>query len=351
MVIRGANTLIKSDELPKFNGKKIKSIYTCYHNSRYTGSKGSRGYEANILFYKCYVDDYEGSVILLKELPDDFKELFGYVENKGDKIFVNHFWFRMSGSGNGGFIDGSIYVRGWASNSTSNSFILYRDVPCYNGKKGEDSKQVIDVNSKLGKKLLSVLNKEYDVDEVTIHDIDWNVLQEGTLDFASLYPYDHTPIQIYDGMVYPDEKLSSWRWLHGMPYRVPDNALEAPVKDFVYPKDRKCLRVWDADNKCHLYLERADEVQAGDTNLITVSFEYKNHELYGSEGNAYCRIRRYRNNEYAKYEIRKVYKGKDISHPVEYFEVKNGEKIGKYELTSHGAFYRIVKIVNSNEDL
>ena len=344
-VERGRNTLIKRDELPKFNGKPISSIYAKYTKSRYFSKEEGGGYGADIMYYDCHVENFgDTEIIRIKELPKEFKDFFGIVENKGQQIFVTNIWIRMSCSGNGSFTDGSVDLDGWHCNATSGSFTLYRDVPYFNGAEAKDNTHVIDENGELGKKFLSVLGKNFKVKEITMGDVDWSGLKEGTLDFATKYPFKHTPIKIIDGMVYRTEKLASWEWLHGMPYRVLDTNLDERGT----PNDRSSIRVWDDLKKQHVYLQQVEEVEAGDENLVIVSFDHKQNDVHGNDVYVYCRIRKLRDDlggDYCRYTIDKV----DNDHwPIQFHSEVNGVK-SKKQRTFKGMFYRIIRTFESME--
>lgn len=327
-------TLIKREELPKFNGKSVKDIYAVYENSRHT----KEGYIADILYYNVYYhpqweDRYKQKRIMVKELPADFHFMGKMIENKGSRVFIRNLSFRESDSANGSFTDESMDINGWAVNSTSGTFNLYRAEPYM---EEPENSYVVDCGSELGKAMLNILNKEYEVEEVEF----WQCgakMEEGSLDFATKYPYEYTPIQVYDGLVYPDEKLPSWRWLHGMPYRVPTDA---------DPKDRTFIRVWDNDNKEHVYLTRATDIEVGDEGLVDVSFSYKQHDIYGVEGNAYCHIRRYNKDhdyEFVSYKVLEILKDGIRC------EVTNSKSGKRKETVWHGGLYRVTRRFSSNE--
>ena len=345
--------LIKYEELPRFNGLHIESIYAEYENSHYGRDEERDFYVADILYYKCYVhhcdcNEYTKNkkrFIVVKDLPKEFDCLFGKVENKGIKTFITNMWFRDSCSGNGSFDDESIHLGGWASNSTTGTLSLYRGTNYYNKPEYAHS---ISTDGGLGRALLNILNKSFKVKEVEFWECGAK-MEEGSLDFACKYPYKHTPIRIIDKLVYPSEKLSSWRKYGYMPYRVPTEAFLN--QDFFGVPDLKHLRVWDEDLKVHLYLERADDLAVGDENLIRLRLAEGQSDVYGNNRLAYCIIDRY--NEscgycYARLTITK--KNKDGSFDYETY--RNGEKMSPRHgngTTRSGYLYRLNKIVNSNE--
>lgn len=352
MCVQSSRTLLKDNEFFKFNGKRIRDIYAVYENSRYATREEGGGYIADILYYNCHVhrhdcgNDYSGksrgkSVLKVKELPVEFKDLFGMVENKGRKVFVTDFCTRERDSSNGSFTDETLDLNGWSSNSTSGNLGLYRG--CEFLEKPENI-FVIDEKSELGQKIANVLGKSFKVKEVEFADCGYK-MEEGSLDFASKYPYAHTPIRIIDGLVYPDEKLPSWRWLqHGMPYRTPNSEIQ---KDFLGYPIKKNLRIWDDKLNAHVYVERVDNAEEGDEDLIRISFSSEHHDLYGYKGNAYCHITRYMSsNDYVKYAVTKIFKTEHS--PVEYAEFRNGLKTGAKNRIEQGVFYRVNRIVRSD---
>lgn len=298
--------LLKSEEYPKFNGHKITSIYMFYENSRYSDTINGRGYIADVLYYKCYYSYYDmekrrtiETHLKVKNLPEPFNLFMGrIIQNKNRNFFVKDFCIRTSTSGHAS-PDNTLSLWGWAGNATTETAHMYRglkmDTP--------ENNYVLDCGTGIGKHILdNIVGKEFQVEEVEFSQCGSKMV-EGSLDFATKFPYAHTPIRIIDGCVYRDEKLPSWRWLHGMPYREPDGR-----------NDRKDIRVWDDNSRCHVYLTKAIDLEVGDTNLVQVNFPYKQHDLYGSEGNAYCNIRQYikeYDHEYVKFEVTK--KAKDGS--------------------------------------
>jgi len=364
MCVCSPKTLITDNELPKFNGKRITSIYAVYENSRYATKEEGGGYIADILYYNCHVHDWDcgidsyskkdkGPAILkVKNLPKEYDGMFGMIENKGVKVFVTNHWFRMRDSSNGSFTDQTLTMGGWASNSTTGSFNLYRGIEYL--QKPENS-YVIDEDSELHNKWKNILGKSFTVEEVEFADVGAK-MKEGSLDFATKYPYPHTPIRIIDGLVYPDEKLSSWRWLNGMPYRVPENKLESfkqGKRIYVFPKSKESLRVWDAEYNAHVYFEKAKDIQVGDV-LVSITFSHDSHEIYGNKGDAYCSIRRYNESlgfEYVKYEVKKIVKDRQYKKEKFIIDIYQGEKVLNKNQESFGEnLYRILMISKSSQE-
>ncbi len=358
MALGNEKTLIKREELPKFNGKRITSIYAVSENSRYDKVDGRNVYHADILYYNCYVHNWEcgkdrftgkdrgPSVLMVKELPKEFQEFFGHVENRGKHNFIKNMWFRLDGSGHADH-DNTLTLDGWEANATRGCFYVYRG---FDWVAKDTGNHVILNDCELAQKIFNVLGKDFEVKEIEFWECGFKS-EEGTLDFATKYPYKHTPIQIIDGIVYRDEKLPSWRWLQrGMPYKVPNDCIDED--GFVKNKDNIC--VWDYVKRCHVYFQRveADELQEGDENLVVLNFSYDRHEMYYSKGNAYCGIRRLNKengSQYCKYLVKKIYKTKKnepFSYPYEVCELRNGKEVFK-ERVSGNDFYRIVKITNS----
>ncbi len=315
MCVCSKETLIRYEELPKFNGKRIESIYAVYENSRYEG----KNYVADILYYNCYIHSWDCNkdqqkILKVKVLPKEFQPLFNLVTNKGKTIFVKYMWFRMDDSANGSFTDQTLDLSGWAGNATESSFSLYRGITF---NQGEDYKYVISNGSALDKSIKDILGHSFKVEEVEFQDCGFKA-EERSLDFATKFPYKHTPIQFIDKLAYPDEKLDSWRWLHGYPYRQPEGMTM-----------KKHLRIWDSDLQVHLYVERVDFSDEAVSDLISISFKSEHHDVYGSESQAYCHIRRYN-------------KGLGYAY-VRY------DNVSPEDIKNSVSLYRITRIVNSEE--
>jgi hypothetical protein len=292
MLVKG-QSLIKG--FPIINDRRIHTIYTTGENSRYEGKGKSRMYVQDPILYECLYDGgfrEPNGRILLKTLPNELAKFFGLISNKDKTMFANSIHFRQSGSGNGGFVDDLFYVRGWASNATSEIFSWY----------GEDINSkgncCIDSGSPLHKALMGFVGNKYTLDEAEFHECNFN-MKERTLDFASKYPYAHSSIQYIDGLVYPDVKLDSWRWLHGYPYVRQDRA------DITsYPEN---IRVYDQILEQHLYLRQAKEEDIG-MEAITVTFAWRDSgDQYGrSWARYFCRIRQYnerKGHNYVKHTV------------------------------------------------
>lgn len=354
MCVVSPKTLIKYEELPKFNGKRIESIYAVYENSHYGKGVDNGYYVADILYFECHVHRWDcgihygkdrgKSILKVKDMPAEFNGLFGKIKNKGRRAFITNMWFRMEDSCNGSFTDGSIYTGGWASNSTTDSYTVFRGVDYVNSP---EHIYAINVDSVLGKAWLNILGKSFKVTEVEFADCGAK-MEEGSLDFACKYPYKHTPIRVIDGLVYPDEKLPSWRGFNDMPYRVPAPALNKSNEMF-RSHDVKSIRVWDECFKAHVYLERADDIYEGEEGLVSVTFKREQSDIYGNKEFAYCYIHRFNescNNVYARHTVTKMKKDGSF----EYETYRNMEKLPpKYGRGTgkQGCFYRIVKISES----
>lgn len=290
MCVVSPQTIVQRNELPKFNGKSIKSIYAVYENSRHS----NKAYIADILYYRVsYYGEkwHKRYEMMIRELPKDFQPFLGKVLiHKEKSIFVKSLYFRESDSHNGGFTDESLSLDGWSVGGQSDGFNLYRGVPAM-----DKYSCTISTTCKLGKQVLKIIGKSYKVKEIEFWECDYK-MKEGSLDFATKFPYEYWPIRIIDGLVYPDEKLPSWRWLHGMPYRQPEGQT-----------NRINIRVWDEVFEKHLYLEKVEECEVGEE-LLTVNFGYNSHDIYPSEGDAYCKIRRYnevKGHEFLKHTVTK----------------------------------------------
>ncbi len=306
MSVQNPLQILDSSEYPKFNGNKITSIYAVYENSRYSDTIHGRGYIADILFYNCYYRGYNretskhfDGIMKVKNLPEPFNLFMGkIIQNKNRSFFVKDFCIRTSKSGHAS-PDDTLSLWGWAGNATTETAHMYRG----NKMDKPENNYVLDSDKGIGLHILeNILSKEFEVEEIEFANCGYK-MEEGSLDFASKYPYAHTPIRFIDGCVYPDEKLPSWRWLHGMPYRRPNGVEE---------NDKRFIRVWDEDSNSHYYLTKVENLEVGDTNLVQVTFQYKRHEIYGNEGFAYCNIRRFNkeyNHEFVRFDVTR--KGND----------------------------------------
>ena len=340
MCIQSPLTIITRDELPKFNGQPIDSIYAMYENSRYENGN----YIADILYYNVHIRAYGDRVILkVKDLPQPFNEFLGKViTNKGNEGFITSISFREDGSGNGGFTDESLDLGGWSNNSTKCYFGIYRGCDFMEKK---SNSYVINIKSVLGKKIVSTFGQDYAVEEVEFWQTDYK-MEEGSLDWASKYPYKHTPIRFVDGMMYKDEKLPTWRPFASLPYMLPSGGAST---EFLSGNDLSTLRILDEDNKCHVYVQQVTEDDLGRDNLIEVSFSQRSSDVHVCEGNAYCNIGRYNENynyDYFKYTLNKInkkgYYECHLQNRASHYNKKNAT-IGK------GSLYKIIKIVPMEE--
>ena len=105
------NTLIDWDELPIINGRRIHSIYAMgffYNTTKLVDAPIA----SKIDCYVCHTKDrkfVQGVYVnlpdvKLKILPPVFAELFKHTTS---------LWYRTDNSGNGSFIDGSIYMKNY----------------------------------------------------------------------------------------------------------------------------------------------------------------------------------------------------------------------------------------------
>jgi hypothetical protein len=325
--------ILNSEQLPKFNGLEVHRIYSMYENSQYRNG----GYEADILYYQVHVKYYDRSVsrtiekvLKVKVLPEPFQKLLGKQIAHGKRsIFIITMYFRTSHSLYPDD-DYCLSIDGWERNATSGCYGYYPT------QKSDDYHRVGDDCELASIFKDEILGKSFDVEEIEFYQCGYT-MKEGTLDFATKYPYKHTPIQMIDGLVYPDEKLESWRWLHGMPYRRPNDVVES---------DRTNIRVWDDSLKQHVYLQKITDIEIGDENLVQVTFTYKQHDIYGNEANAYCRIHRYiaeHNHEYIRFNVTKK-KGDQWYGKISNPKVKFNER---EQCIYPSDLYRITRIVDS----
>lgn len=230
--------LIKDNELPIVNGRRINAIYACMETA----------YRTDQILHDCYTDkpDYYHLVtddrnykngkwidvpdLYVKKLPAELAALFGKVEVNGKTKLVTNLWFRTRDSSNGSFIDQSI---------SFSSFCYYR---LKRGTWGEDS---VFQGEPFEEKIKAVLGKKFTVEVLP----KWYNVE-----------YPHTPLRREGGLLYPDYKLSGWR----RPYKMPFVSNNYPKQDHI--------RVFYEDYNAHIFLSRVNEINEGDENLIAVSF-------------------------------------------------------------------------------
>lgn len=341
-MVTNSHTLLSKEEYPKFNGKRIHSIYAEYENSGYRGSF----YSADVLFYKCYYDEwtYESGTrekfLSVKVLPEPFRRIFGERHIGGRNVFLKNMYIRKSDSANGSFIDQTLDFGGWNAGGSTYTASMYRGVENHGPEEmqvGGWLREVIDNE---------IIGKSFEVDTVEFWECGSKML-EGTLDFATKYPYKHCPVRIVDGLVYPDEKLSTWRWLRGLPYREPsvrpwDTPPETPadlaLRMFSYRP--KHMRVLDDKLGLHVYLERfdAEEISDGEEGFVNVSFRPETHDVWGSEGQAYCWIHRF--NETLEHAYVRYHKKKNTIYKTEHD--------GRIREVAVGVLYKINRLVKAN---
>lgn len=236
--------IIKREELPVVNGRRINAIYACMETA----------YRTDQILHDCYTDkpDYYHLVtndrdfkdgrwfdvpdINVKTLPPALAALFGKVRINGEIKLVTNIWFRTSDSGNGSFTDQSISFK---------SFSYYR---MERGTWGEGS---VFKGEPFEEKINAVLNHKFTVEELP----EW---------YDREYP--HTPLRRVGELLYPDTKLSGWRRSYDMPF-VSNN----------YPNNDH-IRVFYAPYNAHIYLSRVKEIKKGDDNLVEVSFSRDNNK-------------------------------------------------------------------------
>ena len=304
-VYENKQILIKDNELPVVNGRRINAIYACMETA----------YRTDQILHDCYTDkpdyyhlvtddsDYKNGKWInvpdlnVKNLPAELAALFGKVEINGKTKLVTHLWFRTRCSGNGSFIDQSI---------SFSSFCYYR---LKRGTWGEDS---VFQGEPFEEKILKVLGGKFKVEELP----EWYNVE-----------YPHTPLRREGGLLYPDYKLSGWRRSYRMPF-VSNN----------YPKTDN-IRVFYEPWNAHLYLERVPNVEVGDKNLVVVKFSYESNE-----SNKFCCITTWAETKkedpegLVRFEILRIEKNRGIqvaamlNGKVQFKEWRNSE------------FYRVVNI-------
>ncbi len=190
-------------------------------------------------------------------------KVFGEQTYNGKTQYVTNLSYRVSGSGNGSFIDDSISL---------NNFSFYR---------GLDDKYGVSGNSEFGKNILATLNIKIDIPICS----EWEYM---------FYPCSF--VRREGCLNYPDVALESWRWLYG----------KNPYISNEFGK-RDNIRVWDDDMKAHLYLQRVESVVENDENLIIVDFSRYNDK----KPNQFCTIKKWAKtkvgaeNEIIRFKVKK----------------------------------------------
>lgn len=310
--------LIDIDELPKINGFAINSIYKCIHNL--SGIKGAYPDKENIfVYYTCYpyfysVDPKRYPLQRIEKLPKELAILFDnsqVAEYKyNDKpvktqVIINSINYRTSCSGNGSFIDDSIYASGVNLINRSDSISVTRGT---NRKINE-----------VGQLLLNTLNISYDCP----------LLKEWQYTY-----YPTTTLRRVDNLNYPDPECSGWRRDTKMPYVSLDN--------------RKSLRVLNENIKAHVYLLKVEEseIEIG-AEYVGVKFSYR----YDEEPDKYCFIRSWAHFKEDSPNQMIHFKVEKINNKNQYAEctVMQGGHNYKKDNVYFDELYRIVRIKNSNE--
>lgn len=236
--------IIKNNELPIVNGRRIKSIYACMETAYRTDQILHDCYTDKPDFYHLVTEDrdyingkwFDVPNLKVKTLPSAIAALFGKVEVNGKQKLVRYINFRTSDSGSGAFIDDSVYF---------SSFSYYR---MKRGTWGENS---VFKGEPFEEKINAVLGKKFQVE----------VLPEW---YDKEYP--HSPLRREGNLWYPDFKLTGWRRSYKMPF-VSNN----------YP-NQDHIRVFYEPYNAHIFLSRVKEINTGDENLVAVSFSRDNEE-------------------------------------------------------------------------
>lgn len=313
-IFKNKEILININELPQINGVKIKSIYKTKYDKRGIKDYIVRDNDASI-YYHCIAYFNSDKDQNVRILPNEIQKIF---DNPQKAFYLNHeknetttiivhvssLWFRTSCSGNGSFIDSSIYLTG-SNGSQSSSISVTRN----------DKYKLVTEQSGIYDKLIKMLNIKAKIP----------VLRE---DEYTYYP--SITLRNVDGLFYPTPVCSGWRRHHEMPFTTIDN--------------KKSIRVLNELLQCHVYFLKveADELVEGDEYHI-VNF---NHQAPN-----YCFIRSWNNskendkNGMIRHRIDKI-NTKHIHCTVIGQNIKRFQK-EKYE---YNPFYKIVRI-NNVEDL
>lgn len=222
--------IIKYDELPKFNGIYIKQIYRTYFDTsgvkRVSPPENERFYYYTLIPYFNITRNAD-KPIHTNKLPKDFEQFFeNYNRIEGGKeIKINNLWYRTSDSGNGSFIDHSIYC-----DYSSKSFCVRRNA--------KDDFHIARNELPFAKKLFATLKKNYVVEELQEHQYTY---------------YPSVVLRKIIGLNFPDMIESGWRRDHLMPYVTYDN----PEYEYgIFKKNPKNVRVFNENNEVIVYLSQ-----------------------------------------------------------------------------------------------
>lgn len=302
MCVVHPNTLIEYNELPKINGVLISAIYAQKHDidGFYTNRDLYVGETPD--FYLCVPVFSRSGYIRIKELPNEFKEIFGNQIGYNRKVQINSISYRTSNSYNGSFVDDSICISGTkVTNKTSDSFSICRGVNDYG----------IGCNSDLGLKMLATLNLNVKVKACD----EWDYM---------FYPCNK--LFNIGGLNYPDTPCSSWK-NRDMPYVSYDN--------------KENIRVYFEPTNSHLYLQRV-EPEIGDEDLICVEFPTG----YDKKPEIFCFINHWsRTKENAPNQIIRWRIDKKTKNSVDATAMINGEPEMKREKNTF-EWYRLMRLVN-----
>lgn len=316
--------LIGIDELPKINGMRIDNIYVRYYDKRGVKDSYVRPEDA-VLYYSLHpyfhtVDTKKYPIINTKKLPKQFSDIFdnvieaNYPNGYHKSIKPTSIWYRTSDSGNGSFIDSSIYIDGIRGNNSS-SISFTRNSKCPDD---------LPADSPVAKLMLNTLNINETVEVMPEHEYTY---------------YPCTTLRRVDNWYYPTTVCSGWRWLYGMPYVTLDKG--------------DSLRVLNEALKCHVFLIK---VKPED---VEVGREYKmvTFPSYNKEPERYCHIRSWADskeddpNGMISFRVDKIYKSKNYNGMVCDCTVM-GQALSKYRIekeVSLNQFYSIARIVNTDD--
>jgi hypothetical protein len=198
--------------------------------------------------------------IKTEKLPDELAQFFGPQNVNGYNVYVTRMSFRTSDSGNGSFIDQFCSFEGGCG-------AQHKSITYYRTKRWPDTKPgngAIFEGEDYAKRIDTILNKTFTVEETP----EWYDVE-----------YQCSYIRKLGGLNYPDVKCSGWRWSHGAPY-VSNKYDDRGTPDF------KHLRVYVENLKAHFYLEAAETLEVGDSNLVEITFS-RHHD---KNPNQFCNI-------------------------------------------------------------